>query len=246
VTRFAPGDEVFGRGRGALAEHAVASETRIARKPSVLSFESAASIPCAGVTALQALRDGARLEAGQSILINGASGGVGTFAVQIAAALGAEVTAVCSTANAELVRSLGAADVVDYTRHDFARAGQRYDVVLDLVGNRSLRALRRALTPRGTLVSAGGARGRWFRPLAMFVKVSLAAPLARQPLRTVMADVTGADLDQLAQLADAGQLQPRIDRTYPLRETQAALAYLEEGHARGKVVVTVGALDGTP
>lgn len=173
------------------------------------------------------------------MLVNGASGGVGSYAVQIAKSLGAEVTGVCSTKNVELVKSIGATDVVDYTRDDFARLPQRYDVVVDTIGNRRLRDLRRALKPRGTLVVAGGGSGKWFRPLALFLKVIVVSPFVRQQLRGVMAGVTTENLETLSALVMSGDVVPLIDRTYSLSETPAALGYVEEGHARGKVIITV-------
>jgi NADPH:quinone reductase-like Zn-dependent oxidoreductase len=239
VTRFKTGDNVFGIGRGAFAEYAVANEERLAAKPDALTFESAASIPCAGNTALVAVRDKGEVQSGMSVLVNGASGGVGSYAVQIAKSLGAEVTGVCSTRNIDLVKSIGAVDVIDYTRDDFSRQSQRYDVVVDTIGNRSLRALRRALKPRGTLVVAGGGSGKWFRPMALLLKVIVVAPFVRQQLRGVMAGVTTEGLETLSTLVVSGDVVPLIDRTYPLGETPVALGYLEEGHARGKVIITV-------
>jgi NADPH:quinone reductase-like Zn-dependent oxidoreductase len=174
-----------------------------------------------------------------SVLVNGASGGVGSFAVQLATSLGAEVTGVCSTRNVELVKSIGAVEVVDYTRDDFARLPHRYDVVIDTIGNRSLRDLRRALKPRGTLVVAGGGSGKWFRPMALLLKVIVVAPFVRQQLSGVMAGVTPENLETISALMVSGDVTPLIDRTYELSETPVALGYLEEGHARGKVIITV-------
>lgn len=239
VARFKIGDDVFGLARGAFAEYAVANEERLAVKPDALTFESAASIPCAGNTALVAVRDKGQVSAGMSVLVNGASGGVGSYAVQIAKSLGAEVTGVCSTRNIELVKSIGAAEVIDYTHEDFARRPLRYDVVIDTIGNRSLRDLRRALKPRGTLVVAGGGNGKWFRPMALLLKVIVVGPFIRQQLRGVMAGVTAESLETISTLVVSGDVAPLIDRTYPLSETSAALGYLEEGHARGKVIITV-------
>jgi NADPH:quinone reductase-like Zn-dependent oxidoreductase len=239
VTRFKIGDDVFGLARGAFAEYAAADEMRLASMPEGLTFASAASIPCAGNTALIAVRDKGQIRSGMSVLVNGASGGVGSYAVQIAKSLGAEVTGVCSTKNVELVKSIGATDVVDYTRDDFARLPQRYDVVVDTIGNRRLRELRRALKPRGTLVVAGGGSGKWFRPLALFLKVIVVSPFVRQQLRGVMAGVTTENLETLSALVMSGDVVPLIDRTYSLSETPAALGYVEEGHARGKVIITV-------
>ena len=239
VTRFTSGDNVFGIARGAFAEYAVANEDRLAAKPDTLAFEAAASIPCAGNTALVAVRDKGKVGAGMSVLVNGASGGVGSFAVQLATSLGAEVTGVCSTRNVELVKSIGAVEVVDYTRDDFARLAHRYDVVIDTIGNRSLRDLRRALKPRATLVVAGGGSGKWFRPMALLLKVIVVAPFVRQQLSGVMAGVTPENLETISALMVSGDVTPLIDRTYELSETPVALGYLEEGHARGKVIITV-------
>ncbi len=239
VTRFNVGNNVFGLARAAFSEYAAADETRLTTKPDAMSFESAASLPCAGNTALIAVRDKGQVSSGMSVLVNGASGGVGSFAVQIAKALGANVTGVCSTRNVERVRSIGAAEVIDYTSDDFARQPHRYDVVVDAVGNRSLRDLRRVLKPRGTLVVAGGGSGKWIRPMVLLLKVTVAAPFARQQLKSVMAGVTAENLETLCLLVTSGDVVPLIDRTYPLSETPAALGYLEEGHAQGKVIIAV-------
>jgi NADPH:quinone reductase-like Zn-dependent oxidoreductase len=239
VTRFATGDNVFGLARGAFAEYAAADEKRLAAKPEGMTFEAAASLPCAGNTALIAVRDKGHVGPGMSVLVNGASGGVGSYAVQIAKSLGADVTGVCSARNVERVKSIGAADVIDYTRDDFARQARRFDVVVDTIGNRSLRDLRRALKPRGTLVVAGGGRGKWFRPMALLVKVMVVSPFVRQQLRSVMAGVTTENLESLSTLVMSGAVVPLIDRTYSLSETPAAVSYVEEGHARGKVIITV-------
>ncbi len=239
VTRFEAGEHVFGLARGAFAEYAAANEERLASKPDAITFESAASLPCAGNTALIAVRDKGQVGPGMSVLVNGASGGVGSYAVQIATALGAEVTGVCSTRNVELVKSIGAAEVIDYSRDDFARRARRYDVVVDTIGNRSLHALRRALKPRGTLVVAGGGSGKWLRPMSLLLKVVVVSPFVRQQLRGVMAGVTTENLETLSALVMAGDVAPLIDRTYSLSETPAAVGYVEEGHARGKVIITV-------
>jgi len=239
VTRFQPGDSVFGLAMGAFAEYAVAAEKRLAAKPDELTFESAATLPCAGVTALQALRDKGKVGPGMSVLVNGAAGGVGSYAVQIAKSLGAEVTGVCSTRNVDLVKSIGASEVVDYSRDDFARQSHKYDVVFDAVGNRSLRDLRRALKPRGTLVVAGGAKGKWLRPMALLLQVTVVSPFVSQQLRGVMANVTAEDLETLATLVTTGDVVPVIDRTYSLSDAPKAVGYVEEGHARGKVIITV-------
>jgi NADPH:quinone reductase-like Zn-dependent oxidoreductase len=204
-----------------------------------MTFESAASLPCAGNTALLAVRDKGEVSTGMSVLVNGASGGVGSFAVQIAKSLGAEVTGVCSTRNVELVQSIGATEVVDYSRDDFARRPQRYDVVVDTVGNRTLRDLRRALKPRGTLVIAGGGSGKWLRPMALLMKAVVVSPFVRQQIRGVMAGISVENLDTLSALVVSGDVVPLIDRTYSLSDTPAAVAYVEEGHARGKVIISV-------
>ena len=240
VTQFQPGDEVFGGGMGAFADYARAKEGELAPKPHSLSLEEAAAVPVAAIIALQALRDHGRLQAGQAVLINGASGGVGLFAVQIAKHLGAEVTGVCSAGNVELVRSMGAAHVVDYAAQDFSCAGRRYDLILDNAGNHPLKALRRALTRRGTLISnSGSGDGRWLGPMGRIVKVKAAAPFVSQRLVFFVARVNRADLDQLGEMADAGTLKVAIERIYPLEETAAALRHLGAGHVRGKLVVTV-------
>jgi NADPH:quinone reductase-like Zn-dependent oxidoreductase len=231
VTEFGPGDEVFGSCDGTFAEYAVGRERNFVAKPANLSVEQAAAIPCAGVTALQAVRDHALVQARQRVLVNGAGGGVGTFAVQIAKAFGAHVTGVCSTGNLELVRSLGADEVVDYTADDFTRSG-RYDVIIDNVGNRSLWALRRALTPTGTLVVVGGGLSRKLRAklLNRFVEQRLAGFIAK---------IVKQDMVALKELIESGDVAPAVDRTYPLCEAPEAIRYVETGHARGKVVITV-------
>lgn len=239
VHGFEVGDEVFGGGRGTLAEFALSSEGRLVKKPSGLTFESAAAIPCAGVTALQGLRDKGEVQGGQSVLINGAAGGVGTFGVQIAKSMGAIVTGVCSTRNLDFVRSIGADDVVDYTCEDFALRQKKFDVILDTVGNRSLSDLRRALTARGTLVEVGGAGGKWLGPASLMLKAAATSRLVRHQLRPMIAKITSEDLLALLALIETGKLVPIVDRTYSLDQGPTAIAYLEEGHARGKVVVVV-------
>lgn len=239
VTRFKVGDDVFGFAVGALAEYVEAAEAKLVAKPASMTFETAATLSCAGVTALGVLRDKAGVKPGQTVLVNGAAGGVGSFAVQIAKALGATVTAVCSTRNVERVRALGADEVVDYTSEDFSRRGKRYDVVVDAVGNRSLRALRRSLTPRGTLVVAGGGKGKWIGPLSLILKVLVVNPFVRQQLGAYMAQITSENLESLSALVESGAVVPMIDRSYSLNEAPEAIAYVEVGHARGKVVVTV-------
>ena len=239
VTAFQPGDEVFGRCGGAFAEYVLGDVATIVTKPARLTFEEAAAIPIAGVTALQALRDHGNVQAGHRVLINGAAGGVGTFAVQIAKSFGAHVTGVCSTRNVELVRSLGADDVVDYSANDFSRSEEAYDLILDTVGNRSLKDLRRALTRSGTLVVVGGGGGRLFGPITQLVRALVLGRFASQHVKPLMAKIQKADLELLKELVDEGKLTPVLDRTYPLRETAEAVRYLEGGHARGKVVITI-------
>jgi len=237
VHGFKLGDEVFGRAVGALAELALSDEKHLAHKPSQLTFDLAASIPCAGVAALKGLRDKGQVREGHSVLINGASGGVGTFAVQIATALGASVTGVCSTTNLEFVRSIGAVDVVDYTNTDFTQLDTKYDVVLDLIGNRSLRHLRRALKPEGVLVIAGVGTGKWFGPVLRMLRAKVTSPFVRQQLRPLVANVSTADLNDVCSLYQEGLLAPIIDRTYSLIHAPDAVTYVGAGHARGKVVV---------
>jgi len=240
VTEFEPGDEVFGGSVGAFAEYACGKEKGLAPKPIGITFEQAAAVPIAGFTALQGLRDRGQIQAGQRVLVNGAAGGVGTFAVQIAKAFGAEVTGVCSTRNLELVRSLGADHVVDYTADDFTTQGRRYDLILDAIGNHSLRRLRRALTPKGRLVLVGGGgSGRWIAPLFGPLKAVALSPFVSQELKPMLATRKKADLLTLKEMIEAGQITPVIDRTYPLTETPEAIRYLEAGHARGKVVIAV-------
>jgi NADPH:quinone reductase-like Zn-dependent oxidoreductase len=232
VTEFQPGDEVFGSCRGAFAEYVLGRETAVVAKPARLSFEQAAAIPAAGATALQALRDQGGLEAGQKVLVNGAAGGVGTFAVQIAKALGAEVTGVCSTRNLELVRSIGADHVVDYTVDNFTRSGRKYDLIVNAVHSRSSRDLRRALRPNGKAVLVAGGLGQLLGGVVL-------RPFLKKKLLPFMATITKADLLLLKDLVDTGKVTPVIDRAYPLAETPEAIRYVEAGHARGKVVVTV-------
>jgi NADPH:quinone reductase-like Zn-dependent oxidoreductase len=236
-----PGDEVLGRFEGAFAEYARAEADKVVPKPARLSFEQAAGVPMAGQTALRAIRDVGRVRAGHRVLINGASGGVGSFAVQIATAMGAEVTGVCSTANVELVRSIGAAQVIDYTREDFTDGRLRYDVVHDNVGNHPLRRLRRALTPTGTLVSnAGGSPGgRLLGPIGAILGVLAVNGFVRQRLRPLPDTWTREHLLAVTELIEAGNLMPVVGRTYPLADTAAGLRDVEGGHARGKVVITV-------
>ncbi|MEA2692837.1 MAG: hypothetical protein QOJ16_2224 [Acidobacteriota bacterium] len=241
VTQFQPGDEVFGVCAGAFAEYACAPEGALVRKPANVTFEQAAAVPVAAFTALQGLRDKGRIQRGQKVLINGASGGVGTFAVQIAKAFEAEVTGVCSTRNIDMVRSIGADHVMDYTREDFTKSGQRYDLIFDVVGNHSLSDRRRALTAEGTLVLVGGPdEGRWLGPLTGILKAVVLSRLGSQKLLPVMAHASKDDLIVMQELLEGGKVTPVIDRIYPLRDVPEAVLYLEEGHARGKVVITMG------
>jgi NADPH:quinone reductase-like Zn-dependent oxidoreductase len=240
VTRFRPGDEVMGIGEGTFAEHAAVREGKLAPKPANLTFEQAAAVPISASTAIQALRDSGRLQPGQKVLVIGASGGVGTFAVQIAKALGAEVTGVASTAKVDLVRSIGADHVIDYTREDFADGGRRYDLILDIGGNRSLSHLRRALAPRGTLVLVGGEDGgRLLGGMERQLRALAIAPFVRQRLPMFVNRERGEELRVLTRLIEAGKVTPVIDRTWSLSDAPEAMRYLEAGRARGKVVVTV-------
>ena len=241
VTRFKPGDEVFGGRFGAFAEYVSVHQDRaLALKPANLTFEQAASVPIAAITALQALRDKGRLQARQKVLINGASGGVGTFAVQIAKSFGAEVTGVCSTRNVSLVRSLGADHVVDYTQEDFTRSGRHYDLIVDAVGSHSLLDYRRVLNPKGILVIVGGSsKGEWIGFMVTPLGAVVMSPFTSQKFLPFLAELNREDLAILGNLVQAGKVTPVIDRTYTLKELPAAIAYLEEGHARGKVVITV-------
>lgn len=239
VTRFKPGDDVFGGKSGALGEYVTVRETRaLALKPANIDFAQAAAIPVAAVTALQGLRDKGRIRPGQQVLINGASGGVGTFAVQIAKSYGAEVTGVCSTRNAAMVRSIGADHVIDYTRENFTQGTQRYDVILDNVGNHALLETARALKPGGVLVIVSGPKhDRWLGPLSRSIKATVLAPFVDQELLQFLADLNQDDLKLLGDLVRAGKTTPVIDRRYALRETPAAIRYLGTGRARGKVIV---------
>ncbi len=243
VTRFKPGDEVFGGRTGAFAEYVtVLADGPVVLKPANLTFEQAASVPIAAITALQALRDKGKVQPGQKVLINGASGGVGTFAVQIAKSFGAEVTGVCSTRNVDMVRSIGADHVIDYTKEDFTQSGQRYDLVIDNVGNRSLLACRSVLTPKGRYVLIGGGGlndGRWIGPLARPIRALVLSWFVTQDMGMMLASMTKEDLTVLGDLMQAGKVTPVIDRRYRLSEVPEAIGYLEEGHARGKVVISV-------
>jgi len=243
VTQFKPGDDVFGGKGGAFAEYVCRrAEGAVALKPANITFEQAASVNIAGITALQGLRDKGKVQPGQKILINGASGGVGTFAVQIAKSYGAEVTGVCSTRNLDLVRSLGADHVIDYTKEDFAKSEQRYDVILDNVPNHSLSECRRILTPKGKYVMIGGGgpnEGRWIGPFGRVIHTLLLSPFISQQMGMMMADANHKDLTILADMMQAGTVKPIIDRTYPLSQIADAIRYLEQGHARGKVIISV-------
>jgi len=241
VTRFRPGDEVYGEvDAGCFAEYVSAREERIALKPTNLTFEQASGVPMAAMTALQGLRNVGRIDEGHNVLINGAGGGIGTFAVQIAKTFGAEVTGVCSAAKVDLVRSIGADHVIDYAEEDFSRGGQRYDLLLDMVSNHSLSASRRALTSKGTLVIVGGVGGgRLLGPGARVLRGVLLSPFVSQRIKTFVCKPSKDDLEFLKELIEAGKVTPVIDRTYPLSEVPEAIRYLEEGHAQGKVVISV-------
>jgi NADPH:quinone reductase-like Zn-dependent oxidoreductase len=241
VTRFKPGDEVFGGRDGAFGEYvSIAEKGSLAMKPANMSFEQAAAVPIAAITALQALRDKGNLQAGQSVLINGASGGVGTFAVQIAKAYGANVTGVCSTRNLDLVRSIGADQVIDYTHEDFTKLSQQYDLIIDTVGTHSLSDYRRVLKPNGALVILGSQdKGRWLGSMWGLINAKLYSPFVSQKFLSLLAELNPKDLDTLRDWMQAGKVTPVIDRRYALSEVPEAIRYLEQGHARGKVIITV-------
>jgi NADPH:quinone reductase-like Zn-dependent oxidoreductase len=251
VTRFRAGDAVFGSVNGAVpgqgplelgsfAEYVCASEDHLVPKPANLTFEQAAAVPLAALTALNGLRDPGRIEPGQRVLINGASGGVGTFAVQIAKSMGAEVTGVCSTRNVELLRSIGADQVIDYTREDFTRSGQRFDLMFDLVGNRSLSECTRLLNPTGVyLICFGRPEHNWVGPFPQLLQARVMSPFVKPKLVDLAWHLKAEDLDLLRELPATGRVTPVIDRSYPLGEAPEAMRYLEEGHARGKVVINV-------
>jgi len=243
VTRFKLGDEVFGScgwpSAGACAEFAAADEDKLVSKPASLTFEQAAAIPTSALAALHGLRDAGRLQPGQRVLINGASGGVGTFAVQIGKILGAEVTGVCSTANVAMVRSLGADHVIDYTKADFTRAVSRYDLILDNIENRSLSDVRHALTPRGTLVLNSGTGPGGMQMLGRYMRPVVLSPFVQHRLRRYLSNANRADLEVLKAFVEEGKLRPIIDSSFPLDQTPAALHHIETGHARGKVVIAV-------
>jgi len=243
VKRFKPGDDLFGTRTGAFGQYIVVREEgAVALKPAAVSFEQAAALPVAGITALQALRDKGHLKAGEKVLINGASGGVGTFMVQLAKSFDAQVTGVCSGRNADLVRSLGAGKVIDYTKEDFTTQGERYDLIVDNVGTRPLSELRRALTPQGRLVLVGGGGpndGKWLGPMLNVLDAAVLDPFVSQEVGMMMAETTPPDLAFLGDLIAQGKVTPVIDRTYPLSDLPKAIDYLEAGHARGKVIITV-------
>jgi NADPH:quinone reductase-like Zn-dependent oxidoreductase len=239
VTQFQPGDEVFGASTGAFAEYVCAGENKLVLKPANLTFQQAAAVPVAAISALQGLRDKGRIQPGQKVLINGAAGGVGTFAVQIAKSFGAHVTGVCSTRNVDLVRSIGADHVIDYTQEDFTQSGQRYDLVYDCVGNHSLSAFRRVMSPRGNYVMVGGPAGRWIGPMDRALKALLLSLFVSQKLSMFLASTNKEDLVVLKELIEAKKVTPVIDRSYTLSEVPEAVRYSEEGHARGKVVITL-------
>ncbi len=239
VREFRPGDEVFGVGQGAFAEYATTSESSLALKPPNVTFEQAGAVGIAAFTAIQALRDWGHVAAGQKVLINGAAGGVGTFAVQLAKVWGAEVTGVCSTGNVEMVKSIGADHVIDYTKGDFTSHRQRYDLLLDIIGNRSLSRTRGVLTPKGRFVMIGGPKGRWIRPIDRILGALVTSPFVSQKTVSRTARWAKEDLVLMRELMEAGKVRSVIDRTYPLSEVSEAVRYLEEGHARGKVVITI-------
>jgi NADPH:quinone reductase-like Zn-dependent oxidoreductase len=239
VTQLQPGDAVFGWCDGSFAQYASVPQGQLVLKPANLTFEQAAAVPISGFAALQALRDTGQVQPGQRVVIIGASGGVGSFAVQLAKAFGAQVTGVCSTNSAELVRSIGADQVIDYTQQDFTRSGRRYDLILEMAGNRSLADLRRALTPKGTLVLVGGSGGRWFMGTGRTLRAVLVSPFVGQRLRSFFSKPRGADLVVLKELIEAGKITPVIDRTFPLSETPEAIRYVGERSTQGKTVITV-------
>jgi len=240
VTEFKPGDEVFGGRSGAFAEYVIIPDDRaLVMKPANVTFEQAASVPIAAITALQALRDKGQLKSGQKVLINGASGGVGTFAVQIAKSFGAEVTGVCSTRNVEMVRSIGADHVFDYTKEDYTESDQVYDLIIDNVGNHSLSANRRVMAPDGILVILGGSKGNWLGPLMRPINAFMLSPFVSQEFILILAKMDREDLAILGDLMSDGKVTPVIDRSYELSEVPDAVRYSEEGHARGKILINV-------
>jgi NADPH:quinone reductase-like Zn-dependent oxidoreductase len=242
VTEFRPGDEVFGTGKGTCAEYVATSQNRLAPRPVNLSLEHAAGIAVSGITALRAMRDAAKVRPGQKVLINGASGGVGTFAVQIAKSLGAEVTGVCSTQNVDLVRSIGADHVIEYSRNDFTQGEERYDIVLDNAGRHSLKEMRRAVAPTGKLIpNSGTAGGKVLGPVGRMLRASVSAMFVRKQGTPFVAGEKRADMLALKELIEAGTITPVIGKTYPLSDTAAAMVHIASGHARGKTLVSVDA-----
>ncbi len=239
VKRLQAGDEVFGWCNGACAEYTCAGEDKLALKPAGLTFEQAATVPTSADTAFHGLRKTGKIQSGQKVLIIGASGGVGTFAVQIAKSFGAEVTGVCSTRNVDMVRSIGADHVSDYTQEDFTQSGEYYDLILDIAGNRPFSESRRALTPEGTLVLAGGTGGPWLNGIGRTFRAAMVSPFIRQNMRGYVSIPKNEDLIVLKELIESGKVTPVIDRTYSLSETPEAIGYLGEGHTQGKVVITV-------
>ena len=240
VKRFKPGDEVFGGANGAFAEYVIVREGgAVAMKPATVSFEHAASAPIAAITALQALRDAGKLAPGQSVLINGASGGVGTFAVQIAKSFGAEVTGVCSTRNIEMVESIGADRVIDYTKEDYTESGKQYDLIIDMVGNHSLSANRQSLKPEGIFVIVGGDNGNWIGPVMSPIKALVMSAFVGQEFVTILARLRQDDLVVLGDLMQAGKLTSVVDSRYRLSEVPAAIQHSEDGHARGKIIINM-------
>jgi NADPH:quinone reductase-like Zn-dependent oxidoreductase len=238
VKRFKPGDEVFGGRTGAFAEYVTVREDRaLAMKPADVTFVQAASVPIAAITALQALRDRGNIEPGQRVLINGASGGVGTFAVQIAKSFGAEVTGVCSTRNVEMVRSIGADTVIDYTKADYTKSGKQFDLIIDMVGNHTLLSNRKVLSPKGIFVIIGGPKGNWLGPLVQPINAFILSPFVGQDFGMMIGELRHDDLAILGDLMQSGKVTPVIDRRYELSEVPAAIRYSEEGHARGKIII---------
>ena len=239
VTRFRPGDKVFGEGAGTCAEYVSIPERGLTTKPENLTFEQAAAVPIAAQTALQGLRDKGQLQQGQHVLVNGASGGVGTFAIQIAKSLGAQVTGVCSTRNVDMVRSIGADDVIDYTSQNYTLGDRRYDLILDMVGSQTLSANKRSLTPNGRYVSVGAEMDDWLGPVIHISRVLTASVGGDQKMVPMLATLSRDDLGTLRNLLEAGDVTPVIDRTYPLSAVPEAIQYVERGHTRGKVVIQV-------
>lgn len=239
VTRFQPGDEVFGWGTGAFAEYATIAASALAPKPANATFEQAAAVPISGITALQGLRDKGKVQPGDKVLIIGASGGVGTFAVQIAKSKGAEVTGVASTRSLDLVRALGADHVLDYTQEDITAGGRQYDLIVDTAGNRSLSEIRRALTPKGRFVIVGGSGGRWLMGSGRSARAALVSPFVRQSLKAFVSSPNQEDLATLRDLVEAGDVTPMIDQTFPLAETAQALDHVGGRHTQGKTVITM-------